>query len=116
MAVLLFQEVGNVGNADLHFKRSGYAVEGFHASAGDVLSVLVEIDEARGDHQSLGAEHALARQGLGRNARDLAVADADIAGGVEAGLGIHRTSALDDEVVLLGDRGGGQHETQRDQR
>ena len=45
-----------------------------------------------------------ARQRLGRDASDLAVADADVARGVEAGLGIHHPPAFNDEIVLLCER------------
>ena len=84
VTVLLLKKVGHIRNADFQFEGSGYTVEGLHAAAVVILSVLVKIDEAGSDDQAFGAKHADARQRIGGDARYLSVGDADVADGVEA--------------------------------
>jgi hypothetical protein len=98
------EKLRNVGRADFHFQRGGYAVEGFDALAGEVLAVLMEIDEAGCDDQAGGVDDAAsADRGVG-DAGDFAVADADVADRVEVSLGVEDAAAFEDEIVLL--RGG----------
>ena len=106
MAFFCFQEGGDVGRADLEFECRSDAVHGFDALAVEILGVLVEIDESRGDDQSGGMDDAAATERPGGNAGDFAVENADIADGVEAGFGVHDAAAGKDQVVLLGGRGG----------
>jgi hypothetical protein len=49
----------------------------------------------------------LARQRLGRDACNLAVDDAHVAGGVEARLRVQDAAAIEHEVVSLGEGGSG---------
>jgi hypothetical protein len=63
------------------------------------LAVLVQINKPRRDHQSAGMNKAPSAQGLGRNAANLSVADADVAHGIHAGFGIH--DASEQEIELL---------------
>src|SRR5271169_7084551 len=114
MSVFLLEKGSDLGNANFQLERGGHAVEGLHATAGDVLSVLVKIDEAWGDNHALGAENTLAHKWFRRDASNLAITDADITGCVEPRLGVHRTSAFNNEVVLLGQCGGGQQQPQHD--
>ena len=44
--------------------------------------------------------------GVGGDAGDLAVADADVADGVEASFGVHDAAAFEDEIILLGETEG----------
>ena len=96
------EKLSDVGRADFHFQRRGHAVERLHALALDLLAVLMQIDEAGSDDQSRRVDDAAAGEWFGGDARDLSVADADVAYGVEAGLGVHDAAAFEDEVVLLG--------------
>ena len=83
MTFFCLQKLGHVRHADFQFERGGHAVQGFHALALEVLSVLVEIDEAGSDDQAARADHPLPAQRIGGNASDLAAGDADVADGVE---------------------------------
>ena len=61
----------------------------------------MQVDESRSDDQAGGMDDAASAQRVGRDADDLSVADADVAHGIQAGLGIHDASAFEHEVVLL---------------
>ena len=52
MAVLGFEELGDIGGANFHFQSGSYAVEGFDALAGEPLTVLVQVNEAGGHHEA----------------------------------------------------------------
>ena len=60
MAFLRFQKLRNIRGADLHFQRRGDAVKRLHALAGDVLRMLVKVDEAGGDDETGRMNDALA--------------------------------------------------------
>ena len=93
-----------VGGADFEFENGGVAVAGFEAVIGGVLAVLVEVDEAGGEGESADVEGGAAGEGFGGNGGDAAVADADMARGVEAGFGIKDAGVEEDKVVVLGRR------------
>src|SRR5215469_15841974 len=63
--------------------------------------MLVQIDESRRDVEPCRVNHALAAECRRRNARDLAVANADGAHRIEPGFGVHDASAFDHDVELL---------------
>ena len=67
----------------------------------ELLAVLVQVDEAGGDDESGGVDDAASGERVGGDAGDLAVADADVAHGVETGFGVHDAPAFEDEVILL---------------
>jgi hypothetical protein len=71
------------------------------ALALQVLGVLVEIDESGSDDETAGVNDAPSAQRLGGDAGDLAVADADVAHGIQASFGIHDAAALEHKIVLL---------------
>ena len=97
-----------IGGADFEFEDGGVAVEGFEAVIGGVLAVLVEVDEAGGEGESTGVEGGAAGEGFGGEGGDAAVADADVAEGVEAGFGVEDAGVEEDEVVVLGGRKEGE--------
>jgi hypothetical protein len=90
-----------VRNSDLHFKRGRHAVEGFDALAREFLAMLVQIDKSGRNRKARGVDDAFARERLCGNANNSAIADADIAHGVEAGFGVHDAPAFEDKIVLL---------------
>ena len=63
-ARLSLQERRDIRHTDLHFQRRGDAIEGLQAAARDILCVLVQVDEAGRDDQTLGVKHALAGERL----------------------------------------------------
>ena len=83
------------------------AIKRLDALAGEVLAVLVQVNESGSDHQPAGMDNTAAAQRLGRDADNLSVADADVAHGIHAGLGIHDPSAFEHEIVLLCGHNGG---------
>src|ERR1700734_3048287 len=99
MPFLRFQELGDVGSADLHFERGGHSVERLDALAGEILGVLMQIDEAGRDDQSLGVNNAASVECARRNLCDLSITDADAADCVEARFRIHYSSAFKNQVV-----------------
>ena len=58
VAFLDSQELGDVGHTDFQLQCRGHAVKRLDALAFQFLAVLVEIDEAGGDHQSVGMNDA----------------------------------------------------------
>ena len=96
------QKLGDVRRADFHFQRGGYAVEGFDALAGEILAVLVEIDEAGCDDKAGGVDDAASAERDVGDASDFAVADADVSDGVKVSFGVEDTATFEDEIVLLG--------------
>ena len=63
--------------------------------------MLVQVDEAGRDDVTGGVDDARAGERRLGDRRDRAAADADVAHGVEARLGIHHPAVGDDEVVAL---------------
>ena len=118
LAAMLKQKGFDVRGSDLELERCGHAVGGAQRVVFRVLSVCVQIDEARGDDEPANVEHALARECSGRDALDHAAADADVAHGVEAALGIHHAAAAQNQLVAGrhgGRRGGVRSIAARDQ-
>lgn len=83
-------------DADFHFEGGGDAVAGFVAVVFVGLAVRVEIDEAGGDDEAFRVDRFAAWKGSGADGGDATVADADVAGGVELGFGIHGAAIGDD--------------------
>jgi hypothetical protein len=76
--------------------------------------VLVEIDEAWGNDESGCVNDAFAREGLLADRDNLAVADANIADGVERGLWVDDAAVMKDDVVLgLGESSCAKKQKQR---
>ena len=107
VAFFRFQELGDVGRADFQFERRGDAVQRLDALALDLLAVLVKINESGSDHQSAGMKDAPSAQRIGRDAGNLAVADANVADSVQSGFWIHDASAFEHQIVLLCGAEGG---------
>jgi hypothetical protein len=105
--LLGIQKLGDVGRADLHFQRGGYAVEGLDALAGEILAVLMQVDEAGCDDEAGGVDDAPSAERDVGDAGDLAVANADVADRVEVSLGVDDAAPFEDEIVLLGGGEGG---------
>ena len=97
----VFRNCSDVGRADFQFERCGYAVERFHALALHLLAVLVKVNESGSDHQPGGMDNPASAQRFGRDADNLSVTDANVAHGIQAGFGIHDTSAFEHQIVLL---------------
>ena len=106
VSLLGIQKLGDVGCADFHFERGGHAVEGLDALAGKILAVLVQVDEAGRDDEAGGVDDAASAERGGGDAGDFAVANADVADGVEAGFGVDDAAAFEDDIVLLRDDEG----------
>ena len=52
VTVLRFEELRDVGNTNFQFQRGGYTVERFDPLAGDILAVLMQIDESGSDNKA----------------------------------------------------------------
>ena len=63
--------------------------------------MLVQVDEARSDHEPGSVDLYLASELTGRDRCDLAATDSDIPNSVEARLRIHDAAAAHDHVVVL---------------
>src|SRR5207253_310214 len=74
------------------------------ALAFKVLVVLVQINEPWSNDQPLGGNHALACKGLSRDFLDLALANADIANGIQTCFGIDHAAALNYNIIALRQR------------
>ncbi len=100
-ALFLLQKCGDIRHADFHFQRGGNAVEGFEAAARGVLPMLVQVDEAGRDDESLDVDDAFAGERLRRDPRHLALGNTDVADRIETGLRIHYAPAAEHDVVGL---------------
>ena len=96
-----FQKLGNIRRTDLQLKRRSYAVQRLDPLACHILAVLVQIDEARSNNQPAGMNHPPSAQRLRRNANNLPIAYADVARRIQPGLGIHHSTTLKNQIVLL---------------
>jgi hypothetical protein len=81
--------LGHVGHADFHLERRGHAIEGLEPAALRILGVLMQVDEAGCEGETVHIDAALALERLRGNFHDPIARDADVADGIEAGLGIH---------------------------
>jgi hypothetical protein len=61
----------------------------------------VDVDEAGSDDEALGVDGRLAAQAVGRDDRDAAVADADLANAVQPAFRVDHPAAGDDDVIEL---------------
>ena len=78
MSVFGLQEDRNIGYADLHFERSRYPVEGLHALAGEILAVLMQVDEAGCDYEAGSINVSAAGQSICGNPRKLSILDSTL--------------------------------------
>ena len=85
-------------DADLELQRCRHAVSSLIAIAGQVLSVGVQVDKTGRHHEPRRVQHLPCRQRGFGNGDDLAIADADVAWGVEAALRVHHAATGDDEI------------------
>src|ERR1700686_4317702 len=92
VAFFVFQEPGDIGDADFHFQCRSYAVPRLDALAFQVLAVLVQIDETRCDDKPADVNDAPPAECFGRDAANLPAADAAVAPGLWGGCGIHERS------------------------
>ena len=90
----------DVPGPDLELQRGGDAVEREHAIVLVVLSVRVQVDEARRDDEAFCIEGGLAGDRRRRDRFDLAVPNPDESRRVEARLGIDHAPVGDHDVVL----------------
>ncbi len=89
----------DVRRADLELERGRDAVQRIEAIGLRVLSVRVQVDEARGDDQAPCVERVSALDRVRRDDGDAAAREPDISGPIEPGGGIHHMSAEDHAVV-----------------
>ena len=99
------QESGDVGHTALQLEGHGDAVERLEPIGLVVLLVLVEIDEAGGDHQAPNVQDPGAIKRLGRDECDAVATEPYIPDRVETCLGIDDPATLQHEVELLGRSG-----------
>src|SRR5205085_6168168 len=79
MSLFRPQKLRDIGRTDFQFERRGYTVERFDSLAFNLLPVLVQVNEAGSDHQPAGVDHATSGQGVGGNAGNLSIANANAA-------------------------------------
>ena len=101
MAVFLLEKRRDIGHADFHLECGGYPIERLHPAAGEVLSMLVQVDKPRGYDESLGADDTLPASGSVEMRAILPLLMPTLRIAVESGFGVHDPSAFDDEIVLL---------------
>lgn len=97
----------DITGADLQLKRRGHPVPNHQRVRFFLLSVLVQVDEARCYNETFGVDHSGAGERCFRYRLHATGADADIAHGVEFGLGIDDATVRDNEVVRLSSATGG---------
>src|SRR6516165_5256095 len=100
-ALFRFQKLSDIRRADFELERHGYTVERLNALAFHFLAVLVQVNEPRSYHQTLGMDYPFSGQHVGRDADDLSVAYSDVSHAIQAGFGIHDTAAFEHEIILL---------------
>src|SRR5215471_1644999 len=88
----------DVSRAHLHFQRSCYSVSCLNGVVLRILAVLVKINEAWRDDQSMSVDGLFAPQNLVADFHDFAAANSNVSNGVKTGLGIHRATAKDHYV------------------
>jgi hypothetical protein len=96
-----FEKLCNVCRSDLHLERSRDSVERFEPLAGEVLPMLMQVDESRSDDKACGLNDAASGQGFCGDTEDFSVAYANVADRVKTSLGIHDASTLHNHVILL---------------
>ena len=101
-----FQEFGNIGRANFEFERRGHTIKRFHSLARQVLSMLVQINKSRSDHQPFRVNHPPSAHPLGSYPNNLPPTDPNIPHRIQPGLWIHDSSALDHQIVFLRHCGG----------
>jgi hypothetical protein len=95
------QELSNVRHADFHFERRGDSIQRLDTLACQVLAMLMQINKAGSDYQTAGANDAPAAQRLGRDANNLAIANANVAHCIHTRFWIHDPAAFEHKIVLL---------------
>ena len=108
----LGEKGGHVGPSDLHLQGGRDAISSLELIVLRAERVLVQIDEARRDHEAAGIDEAGALERLRADARDPIPGQADVEHAVPAGLGIHDAAAADDDVEALGRARVGGHDHQ----
>src|SRR6266536_1287411 len=93
----------DVRGAYFHFESSGHAVEGLHSLAGQILAVLVQVDEAGSNDEATRVNDVSPTEWGGGDAGDLSVANAYVPHSVQRSLGVDEAAAFQDEIVLLSD-------------
>ena len=100
LAALAFGvEGGDVPRADLELQSCGHPVMR-HETVGLVgLAVLVQVDEARRDHEARCVDHPAAGQRFLRDRLDAVARDADVERRVRSGFGVHDPASRKHHIV-----------------
>src|SRR5690349_11226674 len=85
-------ETLNIRNADFELQRRGNSVQRHETVGILTLSVMVQVDEARGNDQAPRIDYPRARQRFGGDSRDRLTANPYVADAVEVRLRINHTS------------------------
>src|SRR5580692_3683312 len=104
MAVLPLQKRSYIGHSDFHLQSGRHPIESLEPPRLLVLSMLMQVDEARRHDQPARIDYASADERFSAHANDLPVIDTDIPDGVEAGLRVHNPATLHDQLVGLSKR------------
>ena len=99
--LLGFQKLRDIRGADLHLQRRGYAIKRFHALAGQILPVLVQIDESGRNYKSHRMNDTPPLEWRIRNLDNPAILDGNIANRIRLGFRIDNPSTFDHGVILL---------------
>ena len=97
---------GDIGGAHFEFEGTGDAVPGLERVGFGILPVLVQIDEARRDHQAFGVNDFAPLQGLRGDGLDGATVDPHRTHRVQFGFRIDYAAIGDHHIIgLSGERG-----------
>ena len=102
VAFLRLEKLSHIGRADFHFQRCRHAIEGLYPLAGQILPMLVQVDESRRDHEAGRVDNTPTLQRRMRNSRDPSLLNPNITHSIGLGFRVNDASALDHDVVLLG--------------
>ena len=104
VAFLRLKELSHVRRADFHLQSRGDAIECLYPLAGQILPMLVQVDESRRDHKSGSMDHAFRLQRCVGDSRNASILNANVADRIRLGFRIDDASAHDHDVVLLGEQ------------
>jgi hypothetical protein len=96
-----FQKLRDIRRADLHFQSRSHAIKRFHTLAGQILPVLVQIDESGRNYKPGRMNDTRPMKWRIRNVDNPAILDTNIANRIQLGLRIDNPPTFDHGVILL---------------
>ena len=100
-ASAMFEPEVDVESAHFQFQCSGDPILRLETVIDWFMRVLVEINEAGSHDESFCLEDAFPLKGFAADSGDADIANAHMSNGIQTGLRIHCTPALNDEIIFF---------------